>query len=205
MHASHPLLSGEKVNCGAVVRQQVTSATCWVGLGKHTAGGAGSKHKMSIWTSILMLLLIMVAILQENPARDEEHPQISFAKVDTNDKCLHSSALAFESDWGACVQEEHPEINFVKVDTTDEELAKLADEEGVTVLPTFKFYRESKEVQNAHLKYFLNLTQAAPCCSSSNFTRTGKEVIPLTNHPLSCTPFGYSVEAGIPWRVPGTM
>ena len=34
----------------------------------------------------------------------------------------------------------------MKIDTTDEELAKLADEEAVTVLPTFKFYKDGKEV-----------------------------------------------------------
>ena len=44
------------------------------------------------------------------------------------------------------LQEEHPEITIVKIDTTDEELGKLADEEGITVLPTFKFYKDGKEV-----------------------------------------------------------
>lgn len=43
-------------------------------------------------------------------------------------------------------QEEHPGIAFVKVDTTNEELGKLADEEAVSVLPTFKFYSGGKEV-----------------------------------------------------------
>lgn len=45
------------------------------------------------------------------------------------------------------LQEEHPEITIVKIDTTDEELGKLADEEGVTVLPTFKFFKDGKEVR----------------------------------------------------------
>lgn len=35
----------------------------------------------------------------------------------------------------------------MKVDTTDEELGKLADEEGVSILPTFKFYKEGQEVR----------------------------------------------------------
>ena len=52
----------------------------------------------------------------------------------------------------ACtLQEEHPEITIVKIDTTDEELSKLADEEAVTVLPTFKFFKDGKEVCDARI------------------------------------------------------
>ena len=44
------------------------------------------------------------------------------------------------------LQEEHPDIAFVKIDTTDEEMSKVAEEEAVSVLPTFKFYKDGKEV-----------------------------------------------------------
>ncbi len=48
----------------------------------------------------------------------------------------------------------------MKVDTTDEELGKLADEEGVSVLPTFKFYKDGKEVP---VPFSLPEMQYTPC------------------------------------------
>ncbi len=47
-----------------------------------------------------------------------------------------------------CLQEKHPEITFVKADTTNEELEGLSAEQGVKVLPTFKFFKGGKEVRD---------------------------------------------------------
>ncbi|BDA43678.1 Peroxiredoxin-2 [Coccomyxa sp. Obi] len=45
------------------------------------------------------------------------------------------------------LQEKHPEITFVKADTTNEQLEGLTAEQGVKVLPTFKFFKGGKEVR----------------------------------------------------------
>ena len=49
------------------------------------------------------------------------------------------------------------------MDTTAEELGKLADEEGVTILPTFKFYREGQEVRHLWGLYVVTALLACAC------------------------------------------
>ncbi len=39
-------------------------------------------------------------------------------------------------------------MTFAKVDTTNEQLEGLASEQGVKVLPTFKFFKGGKEVKD---------------------------------------------------------
>lgn len=45
------------------------------------------------------------------------------------------------------MQDEYPDVAFVKVDTTDDAVASLAEEQGVKVLPTFKFFKGGEEVK----------------------------------------------------------
>lgn len=60
-----------------------------------------------------------------------------------------------------CLQEEHPQIVFVKADTTNPELESLTSEQGVKVLPTFKFFKGGNEAKSPVSGYKKKLLEDA--------------------------------------------